>query len=275
MDASTALSLELIDALTVIATPGWTAVELSLALREDRPFAASLVSEGSEEGLARAAMGLDPGDVRAALDEAIAELAEQVCARPVTLARVRVERTGDEYAHVEAWDTRGVSCLVCAIDGRHLPTRVYTEALYAQGLEAAERMDAGQRALAAQAQGHDDWEYDARTTQLSLKKGVLPWRTYEAQVLGSWARESETLLWAWANEELPPTCAALARSVREGTRTEPGLGALRRPHLPADEPFAMALARIAAARTGASAVYPAVYEAGVLYLAITSAIAAQ
>jgi hypothetical protein len=91
---------------------------------------------------------------------------------------------------------------------------------------------------------------------------------YRAQVVGSWARESETLLWAWANEEMPETCRALSRAAREGAKSEPGLGALRRPHLPADEPFAFALAQLAAARQGARGVYPAAHEQGVIYLAI-------
>ncbi len=266
-EALTPLAMEIVDALTVIATPGWTTVTLAVDHRGDQPYAHSIVATERGTPPPRAELGLDAGEVRAALDEALAD-AERALGNPGALREVRVQREGDLHATVtllgpgpRIFDER-------TLDERALPHRVYTEALFSAAL-AASALDAGQRALSEEAQGHDDWEYDARSARLELRKGVLPWRSYRAQVVGTWAKESETLLWAWANEEIPDTAKALSRAAREGALRDPGLGALRRPHLPADEPFASALARLAAARAGARAVYPAVYDHGVIYLALT------
>jgi hypothetical protein len=260
----TALALEILDALVVIATPGWTEVEVTVDRRDDKAFAHSIVARSLTTVAARPELGLDLGEVRAALDEALSELARE--AGPSLRALV-VVRDGDERAVLSLCAADGAVIDEVPVGDGLYPYRVYTEALY-EAAYGARSIDEGQRALVAEAQGHDDWEFESRTAELALKKGVLPWRVYRAQVIATWAKESETLLWAWANDELPETAKAMARKVLDGTRNQPGLGALRRPHLPADEPFASALARLAAARAGARAVYPAAYENGVIYLAI-------
>ncbi len=260
----TALALEILDALVVIATPGWTEVEVTVDRRDDKAFAHSIVAHALTSVAARAELGLDLGEVRAALDEALSELARE--AGP-SLRALIVVRDGDERAVLSLHAADGAVIDEVPVGDALYPYRVYTEALY-EAAYGARSIDEGQRALVAEAQGHDDWEFESRTAELALKKGVLPWRVYRAQVIATWAKESETLLWAWANDELPETAKAMARRVLDGTRNQPGLGALRRPHLPADEPFASALARLAAARAGARAVYPAAYENGVIYLAI-------
>lgn len=264
-DVLIALSLEILDALVVIATPGWIEVEVTVGQREGKSFAHSIVATERASREARAELGLDLGEVRAALDEALSELRAALGERPI--ATVIVRREGDARATVTALSSEPRILHEQTIDERLYPYRVYTEALFDAAREAS-TIDAGQRALSSEAAGHDDWEYDGRTLELQLKKGVLPWRIYRAQVVATWARESETLLWGWANDELPERTKTLASAARESTRSSPGLGALRRPHLPADEPFASALARLAAARAGAWAVYPASYESGVIYLGI-------
>lgn len=265
----TPLSLEILDALVVIATPGWTELEVTVDRRSDDPtkaYAFAIVARSVQERGPRAELGLDLGEVRAALDEALSDLDAELGSDKRVRA-VIVRRTGDDRASLQFLASDGALLAEVVIDEGLYPYRVYTEALY-EAAFGARSIDDGQRELVTEAQGHDDWEYESRTSELLLKKGVLPWRVYRAQVIATWAKESETLLWAWANDELPETAKALARRVLEGTRNQPGLGALRRPHLPADEPFASALARLAAARAGAWAVYSAVYENGVIYLAV-------
>lgn len=256
----TPLALEILDALVVVATPGWIEVEVVLERRGEKATAYTIVALQSAPAAARADLGLDLGEVRASLDEALSEL------DPATRS-ITVLRDGDERAVLSLLGADGAVIDEVAVGEMHYPYRVYTEALF-DAARGASVIDEGQRALVAEAQGHDDWEYESRTAELLLKKGVLPWRVYRAQVIATWAKESETLLWGWANQELPETARAMARAALEGTRNQPGLGALRRPHLPADEAFASALARLAAARAGARAVYSAVYESGVIYLAI-------
>jgi hypothetical protein len=267
-DTLSALAMEIVDALTVIATPGWTSLALSIGRREGRPYAHSIVANERTSSAPRAELGLDLGEVRAALDEALSDVDQALGARGVA-SEMHVTRDGDHRAAVALLSEDKRLLAESVLDERHLPHRVYTEALYAAAREAS-AIDAGQKRLADEAQGHDDWEYDAKTARLELKKGVLPWRSYRAQVVGTWAKESETFLWAWANQELPETSTDLAKRARQSALAEPGLGALRRPHLPADEPFASALARLAAARAGARGVYPAAYDHGVIYLAVVA-----
>lgn len=262
----TPLSLEILDALVVIATPGWTDVEVTVDRRDDKPYAFSIVARASSASAGRVDLGLDLGEVRAALDEALIDV-ERELGGQARLSSLRVTRDGDDRATLRLFAANEAPITEVVIDESLYPYRVYTEALY-EAAFGARVIDEGQRELVTEAQGHDDWEYESRTAELLLKKGVLPWRVYRAQVIATWAKESETLLWAWANNDLPETAKAMARRVLEGTRNQPGLGALRRPHLPADEPFASALARLAAARAGAWAVYPAAYENGVIYLAV-------
>ncbi|MFO0562041.1 MAG: hypothetical protein U0269_28770 [Polyangiales bacterium] len=262
----TPLSLEILDALVVIATPGWTDVEVTVDRRDDKPYAFSIVARASGASGGRVDLGLDLGEVRAALDEALLDVDRELASEGRVKA-LRVTRDGDDRATLRFFAANEAPIAEVVIDEALYPYRVYTEALY-EAAFGARVIDEGQRELVTEAQGHDDWEYESRTAELLLKKGVLPWRVYRAQVIATWAKESETLLWAWANNDLPETAKAMARRVLEGTRNQPGLGALRRPHLPADEPFASALARLAAARAGAWAVYPAAYENGVIYLAV-------
>lgn len=264
-DELTALALEILDTLVVIATPGWTELSVTIERRDGAPYAHSIVAREKSPRGPRAELGLDLGEVRASLDAAIAEL--DVALGRGALASLALHRSSDEHVVVASLASDGRMLSEQTVDERLYPYRVYTEALFDAAL-AASKIDDGQRALSAEAQGHDDWEYDARSLELQLKKGVLPWRVYRAQVIATWAKESETLLWAWANEELPERSKSLSIAARDSTRSHAGLGALRRPHLPADESFASALARLAAARVAAWAVYPAVYESGVIYLGI-------
>ncbi len=257
--------MEIVDALTVIARPGWQQLELTVEATGDRVFASSIIESKGQWIEERADLGLDPVDVRAALDEALGDLVKSSSKKIATLS---IERDGDRKCHLAAKDQADAVLFECTLDERHSNHRVFTEALYSAALAAAARIDAQQQWLASQALGHDDWEYDSRYAQLVLKKGVLPWRSFSAQMIATWAKESETLLWAWANQDLAPPSTELSRRMHAQPPSEPGLGVLGRAHIPADEGFASAMARLATARSDADAVYPAVYENGVIYLAI-------
>lgn len=265
MEQLVPLTMEIIDALTVLARPGWQQLSITVERVPERVFASSIVESAGQWKDLRADLSLDPAEVRASLDEALSDLCK-LSATEVT--HLSIVRDGDKSACLTAKSANDETLFECSLDERHVPHRVFTEALFEAALSAAARIDRQQQWLAEQALGHDDWEYDGRYAKLVLKKGVLPWRSFSAQVVGSWAKESETLLWAWANRELPPAATVLSRKLREQPALEPGLGVLRRAHIPSDEGFASALARIATARSDANAVYPAVYENGVIYLAI-------
>jgi hypothetical protein len=266
--------MEIVDALTVLGRPGWQQIELTIERTAERTFVSQLVETRGDWHAQRADLGLDPVEVRASLDEAVTDLLK---IRTDFVTVLRVDRASQDESEVllSALDATGSELFACALDARMLEHRVFTEALFATALAAADKIDAQQRWLAVEALGHDDWEYDSRYAHLVLKKGVLPWRSFSAQVVGSWAKEGETFLWAWANQELPPAATVLSRAVKQQSLSDKGLGVLRRAHIPADEAFASALSRLATARSDAACVYPAVHEQGVIYLAIHRVIEAR
>jgi hypothetical protein len=165
-------------------------------------------------------------------------------------------------------DDDGADVRAIELGPADLAALVFTDALF-DALAATEPAAArGQAALDAAVAGHDDWTYDAGTGALALTKGVLPWRTLRAEVLGSYAHESATFLWGWANGHLDPRSVRAVTALRDAARASQGLGALVRPSLPCEEGFALRLARLAAARVGATGIYRASYGPGVLAFAV-------
>ena len=129
--------MEIVDALTVLARPGWQRLELAVEHALDtsgaRVFASSIIETAGQWIEQRADLGLDPVDVRAALDEALGDLVQSSGA---TIASLSIERDGDRRSHLAAKDRADVILFECALDEKHVDHRVFTEALYAAALGA-------------------------------------------------------------------------------------------------------------------------------------------
>ncbi|MEI8256428.1 MAG: DUF6882 domain-containing protein [Deltaproteobacteria bacterium] len=268
--AEQALSLEIVDALSALTPRGWQRVELRLARGAHGQIRATDVSTHVPEGPspARPQLGLDPGSLHGAVNEALQDLCVLLGRVDDPPASAAVEKRADgSYAVTLA---KGVASVEHRIE---LPPALAAMLIFTDGLLdamlAVERdFEPRQRALSSEIDGHDDWEYDAATLTLQLKRGVLPWRTLRAVPIGSFAHEAENWLWAWANRSLPDVARAAASATRETARAVPGLGALSRPDLPCTEAFAVRLAAVAAMGMHARGIYGAPFGPGVMLLAV-------
>src|SRR5258708_1006256 len=103
-EPTTALALEILDALMVVAPRGFVAVDLAL---ERTATGALRVREltshlGGDAPLPKPALGVEPGAFHGVINEALSDLAAAVSSRgeSVEVARARIERDGDASARV-------------------------------------------------------------------------------------------------------------------------------------------------------------------------------
>jgi hypothetical protein len=266
------LALEIHDALMVIAPRGWQSVRLCLARRADgSPRVAELSTTlGPAGSRPKPDLGVQAGAFHGVLNEALADLerAARDAGIPWSAITLVATRESPERARLELRDDADATVHAVTLDAPVLAHAMFSEALFDLIETTLPEADRRQESLLADIAGHDEWNYDQSTTTLTLSKGVLPWRSYRAEIVGTWAEPSETWLWAWANRSLAPSSRRAVETVRDTLRATAGLSAFARPSFPCDERFASLLALVAAARMDARGVYPASYGEGVAYLAV-------
>ena len=268
--AEQALTLEIVDALAVIAPRGWQRVELFLARgsRGDVRVSELRSHLAGTEPLPKPQLGLEPGSLHGVVNEALRDLLTLFGRIEALPAMVSVEKRGEhEYAlTIPKADPHRER--VIEIDGAHGDLLLFTDVLFDALLTVERDFEPKQKTLSEEIAGHDDWEYDANALSLQLKRGVLPWRKLHAVPVGSFVYESEHWLWAWANRSLPDEARAPTGAMHEAVLQLPGFMALRRPDLPCNEAFAIRLAALAAMRLDARGLYGAPFGTGVMMLAV-------
>ncbi|MBL4687834.1 MAG: hypothetical protein JKY37_24810 [Nannocystaceae bacterium] len=116
-----------------------------------------------------------------------------------------------------------------------------------QGLDA--RQQAVQTAMGAPGPCTVHWNRDARVLELSNHAGLAA--TFGAEFIGSYAPAECSWCWGWANGSVSGELTAAITAVRDAAvRDAVTLPVLQAPGLPCSEPFAFALAHIAASRMG-------------------------
>lgn len=100
--------------------------------------------------------------------------------------------------------------------------------------------------------GQHNWEYDKASGTMSFPPGP----TYQVQVLGTEAADSDSWMWAWANEasQFPPDQLKAANQLR-ALGQEWGIEEWTMPSLPREKMPAHTLAPIAVGILGAPAYY--------------------
>lgn len=267
------LVLEIHDALTMVAPRGWTSVRIHLARHSDGSLHVSEMSTtvSADRTLPKPDLGLDPqGFSRNILHAAIGDLASAARAHglawPETV--LTFERQGLQRATLSLLDERETVLHTFVLHEQELAHALFTEPLFDLFVQNLPEADRRQRIFLADINGHDDWNFDAATGQLTLFKGVLPWRIYRAQAIGSYAHESGSWLWAWANEFIDPAARRAVTAIRDQALRTPGLALFTRSCLPASERFASILSLVTGAWMDAQGIYPAPYGPGTVYLAI-------
>jgi hypothetical protein len=263
-DAQQGLALEIVDALAGVVARSWQKLELRLV--RGAHGRARVAEIGTHVAIdpppVRPPLGLEPGSLQGAANEAIADLLEMLGVAKDLPTDLVVERKTDGSFELRI-GSRSV-----AISTAHAELLLFTEPFFDALVEVENVFEPQQKTLSAEIAGHDDWEYDATTQTLQLKKGVLPWRALRAVAIGSMAYESESWLWAWANDALPEGASVDVARVRDGALNAPGMSVLRRAEMPCSEEFAVRLAAIAAMKMGARGIYGAPFETGVMMLAV-------
>jgi hypothetical protein len=272
-EAAQHFALEIVDAAMVIAPRGWRSVRLELERRAaDSIRVAELTTHlAGDRPLAKPSLGLEVGAFHGVINEAINDLRATLVTRGIawTAAAFRIDRRDDGAYVCALLDANDAVAHSIVLEGARADALIFTEPLFDALLAAEPAMAERQAALSERVRGHDDWNYDSAVGTLTLSKGVLPWATLHAEPIGSFAYDSETWLWAWANDALADERRAMTRRLRDAARTERGMSALVRPTLPCTEAFATRIAALAAHRVGAEGIYGAPFGPGVLILAVS------
>lgn len=148
--------------------------------------------------------------------------------------------------------------------GELAPFRSHAMQRILDGASAAQAAD--QRHFDRQVAGHDRYQVDRdRGVLLLLSDGQVAHRL-RFHAIGTLG-DGGTFRWAWANPTLLPTVSARAQRIRElGVARD--LPWLTTPEIDVPLGDARELMALAARAMGLSALYPAPYERGVLYLAV-------
>jgi hypothetical protein len=262
------LGVEIYDTTMALLPRGWRNVSIPLEriANDSLRLATTDFARETSPSPNNPDLGIEPESLLGNLTEAIRDLDREVRDAGFVWSRQHIEivRTAADEGRVILSEGPTIE-----IDASVLDARVYTEALF-DLLTDTTAFEIRQREFSEEVMGHDEWNYDSRMGTLTLERGVLPWRTFTAQPIGSYAFESGTWLWAWANTSLPASCTQAACEFRASIETRAGLGVLRRPSFPCAESFAARLAAIAAAKLGARGIYRATYGPGALFLMIAT-----
>lgn len=268
-----ALALEIHDALALVATAGWRTVRMDLTRGSDGTLRVAQWTTTLSETRTRARpdLGIEPGAMFGVLNEAANDLAALTRSMGIAWSgeSLLAERDGDTRALLSLADASARIEHTIELGPGDLDELLFTDALFTAAAESEPAIERLERALDGRAEGHTGWGYDQESGVLDLTRGNERVLQVQAEAIGSYAFESETWLWAWANPAIDPERARLVRSVRDWAARQTGLSAFCRPTLPCAESFADTLARIVATRGGAQGIYRAVFGKGVLLLAIT------
>jgi hypothetical protein len=119
----------------------------------------------------------------------------------------------------------------------------------------------GEDMIGQLAEAHLSWGLGAaRRWELDQTNGLLHWffpdrtATAPAQIVGTWLPASQSWLWAWANNSIPPELARDSRAVRDWAE-ENGHPSLTVPKIEADKEKAATMAALAVRISGATGFY--------------------
>src|SRR5437879_2593148 len=78
------------------------------------------------------------------------------------------------------------------------------------------------------------WHYDAELGTISFSEGGIPQVIAVVQLVGTTSTKSQSWLWGWANESVPPERTALVLRVKQFGESE-SLSILTEPEWPDDD----------------------------------------
>jgi hypothetical protein len=247
----------------------WSSVRLEVGRDEAGRFVhlTNLNTEIAQGGGAMPPnLGRDQGDLVAGMNGAVATIAGDLGEAWQGLA-ARVDRAQDGSASLVLLGAEGAEQSRLTLAADTVDSLVLSDALF-DALDASRpTAHALQNAFQQAIQGFRRWDASQDTSELSFVLADGQSWTMRGQALGSWSSESDTWMWAWANQTVEPGFSAESARLRDTASGRRGLAAMTTGKFPARKPFAVELALHAAALLGAQGVFPGPFGQGLLFIA--------
>ena len=251
------LVFSLQDSLMLLAPPGWTKVELTIARTPQGLRLAELQTKGigAKEPKPHPQLHVDPREEALRLSEALTELAQALEGRWVP-GRVVVKRPSSDFADWKLLRDDGSVAWFTRLEKGELQSLLITDDLF-DALRGTERAFHELQGQLQQRLGKvTGFAYDARAGVLRLDR---PGGSIElpAQLVGSYLPDVFTWMWSWSDEQAQPASTDRVRRICQPELKADGLAALWRPHFHCDEGFAWALGGHLAVGIGARGLFRA------------------
>lgn len=241
----------------LLAPPGWTQVELEIAVTARGLQIASLQSKGDGAKEPRPAPQLmgDPREEAIRFGEALTELQRQLKGKWQP-GSVRVERASEAFVDWKLLGPSGAVAWFGRLERGELNTLLITDPLFdaLRGTERAFHELQGQ--LQRRLTRVTGFAFDATHGVLRLDRPTGPLEL-PAQLVGSYLPDVFTWVWGWSEEGPDSLSTDRVKRVCQPDLKPDGLSALWRPNFHCDESFAWALSGHVAVSVGARGLFRA------------------
>lgn len=258
------------DSLMLLAPPGWTKVELSIARTPLGLRVSELKTEGigGKEPKAPPQLHVDPREEAQRLGEALTDLSTELKGRWAP-GRVSIERPASGFADWKLLRDDGSVAWFTRLESAELKTLLITDELF-DALTGTERAFHELQGQLQQRLGKvNGFAFDPAHGMLRVDRAGGPLEL-RAQLVGSYLPDVFTWMWSWSDEHAQPASTDKVKRVCQPELKPDGLAAFWRPHFHCDEGFAWALAGHVAVSIGARGLFraqPAEAE-GALFFAL-------
>ena len=221
---------------------------------------------GEGGGAMPPALGRDQGTLVAAMNGALATIAGDLGEGWLGLGG-RMDRAADGSAALVLLGPDGAEQSRLTLAADTVDSFVLSDVLFDAFDATRAAAQATQLAFQQAIQGFKQWDAVTDKGELSfvLADGK-PW-SMRGQAIGSWARDGDSWMWAWANDSVAPAFSVDAGRVRDVAKGRRGLAAMTTPKFAAKQAFAVELALHVGAIMGARGVFPGPYGGGLVFIA--------
>lgn len=241
----------------LLAPPGWTKVELSVARTPQGLEVTELKTEGTggKEPKAPPQLHVDHREEAQRLSEALTELSSALEGRWVP-GRVVIERPAPGFADWKLLRDDGSVAWFTRLESAELKTLLITDELF-DALTGTERAFHELQGQLQQRLGKvTGFAFDPAHGMLRVDRPGGPLEL-KAQLVGSYLPDVFTWMWSWSDEHAQAPSTDRVRRVCQPELQPDGLAAFWRPHFHCDEGFAWALAGHVAVSIGARGLFRA------------------
>jgi hypothetical protein len=221
---------------------------------------------GAGGGAMPPALGRDQGALVAAMNAALATVAGDIEEAWIGTGG-RMDRVADGSAALVLLGPDGAEQTQLTLAADTVDCLVLSEALFDAFDATRAAAQATQLEFQQTIQGFQRWDVAQDRGELSFVLGDGKTWSLRGQAIGSWARDGDSWMWAWANDSVAPEFSVDAGRVRDVAKGHKGLAAMTTPKFAARQAFAVELALHVGAIMGAQGVFPGPYAGGLVFIA--------